>query len=119
MRQRRALVPGFVALALIPLLVLGFQSRGERSAEHAAVDDSTTHYLIDAQIQPTPGQFDVAVDMRFVPDAPTDALRFLLHDALTLQTLTASAEDGYSTSRWRLGGLRCAMHTVIASSRTG
>jgi aminopeptidase N len=114
MVQRRSLLILLVALLLAPLVGLGCSSGGERASGRTAVDDSTTHYRIDARIRPDSSHFDVAIEMRFVPEAPTDTLRFLLHDALKLQTLTASAVDGYSTRPWRLGG-EDTLHTNVVT----
>ncbi len=110
----RSIVRVFAALVVIPLLALGCQSGTDRVAEDLAFPDSTTHYQVDAQIRPASGQFDVAVDMRFIPRAPTDTLRFLLHDAFELEGLTSSAVDGYSTSPWRLGG-EDTLHTKVVT----
>lgn len=112
--QHRSFPVLLTVVLLTALPGLGCQSGSERASERAAVDDSTTHYRVDAQIQPTSGQFDVAVDMRFVPEAPTDTLRFLLHDAFDLEALTASAVDGYSTNPWRLGG-KDTLHTDVVT----
>lgn len=114
MARRRSFPVLLIVVLLIPLIGLGCQSSSDYAAEEVAFPDRTTHYQIDAQIHPDSGQFDVVVDMRFVPGAPTDTLRFLLHDALTLQTLTASAVDGYSTSPWRLGGAD-TLHTKVVT----
>ena len=110
----RSLVRLFAALALVPLLTLGCQSGTDGGSEDVAFPDSTTHYQVDAQIRPASGQFDVTVDMRFIPRAPTDTLRFLLHDAFELEALASSAVDGYATSPWRLGG-EDTLHTKVVT----
>ncbi len=71
----------------------------------AAPPDSlsnATHYQIDAEIHPESGRFDVQVEMQFVPQAPTDTLRFLLHQDLALQTLNAPLAGDYRTKPWRV-----------------
>lgn len=112
MVQCRSLPVLLVACAFASLIGFGCQPGGERSEERSAPNDSTTHYQIDAQIRPDSSHFDVSVDMRFVPEAPTDTLRFLLHDALKLGALTGPAVNGYSTSPWRFGGAD-TLHTKV------
>lgn len=112
MARCRSLSFLLIACVLASLIGLGCQPGGERPEERSAPNDSTTHYQIDAQIRPDSSHFDVSVDMRFVPEAPTDTLRFLLHDAFKLRALTGPAVDGYSTSPWRFGG-EDTLHTKV------
>ncbi len=97
-------------LVLLLLLTPAATASGLR----AAPPSDTTHYAIDAQIQPATGQFDVAVDMRFVPRAPTDTLRFLLHDGMTIEELASPAAGAPTTRPWRIGGAD-TVHTKIVT----
>ncbi len=102
------------ALVLFTLFVFGCESTMGSSSDQTVFPDSTTHYKVKAQIQPDSGQFNVTIDMRFVPDKPSDTLRFLLHDALKLEALTGSAVDGYATNPWHFGG-EDTLHTKVVT----
>jgi len=100
----------FVRTLALLLLATAATASGLR----AAPPSDTTHYTIDAHIQPATGQFDVAVDMRFVPRAPTDTLRFLLHDAMKIEELASPAAGAPTTRPWRIGGAD-TVHTKIVT----
>ncbi len=111
--KRNSLVYFFITLTLLPLFIFGCQSGEESpSAKESIYPDSTTHYRVDAEIKPASGQFEVSIDMRFVPDESTDTLQFLLHDSFKLDELKGQAVENYSTSPWRFGG-KDTVHTKI------
>lgn len=112
--RRRSLAYVFSAIILVSFFILGCQSDTETTAKKPVFPDSTTHYQVDAQIRPDSGQFDVAIDMQFVPKASTDTLRFLLHDAFKLEELTGPVVGNYSTSPWHFGG-EDTVHTKVVS----
>lgn len=102
------------APAVILFFILGCNSSVDSMTDQTVFPDSTTHYQVDAQIRPNSGQFDVSINMQFIPDKPVDTLRFLLHDAFKLEELSGSTVDGYSTSPWHFGG-EDTVHTKIVT----
>lgn len=56
-----------------------------------AGERSVPHYRIDARIEPDSGRVDVELAMRWVPEAPTDTLAFLLHRDLGRPTIESDA----------------------------
>ncbi len=112
---RRSTLPYvFSAIILVPFFIIGCQPGTDSTAKKPVFPDSTTHYQIDAQIRPDSGQFDVAIDMQFVPKASTDTLRFLLHDAFKLDELSGPVVGNYSISPWHFGG-EDTVHTKVVS----
>lgn len=107
MTSRFALRP-LIALGLLFLLDVDI-AQGTPSAP----PPDTTHYHIDAEIQPESGLFNVQVEMHFVPQSPTDTLRFLLHEDLDIQNLGGPVGD-YRRTPWRIGGRDSLFTTVVA-----
>lgn len=104
-----SLLVGFVLIALS-----GYQFPGEHSSDPDPFAERTTHYKVDAHIEPNIGHFDVTVKMHFVPEATTDTLRFLLHDDLAVEELRSPHVNDYETSPWQFGE-RDSLHTKVVT----
>jgi hypothetical protein len=108
MLSQRVVSRAIVTIAVSFLAVVGLAK-----SEASAPPGDTTHYRIDATIHPESGQFDVRVRMEFVPRRPTDTLRFLLHEDLSLQNLDGPLADDYRTRPWEFGGRDSLFTTVV------
>lgn len=104
----RCPLSGSVLLAVLTLL-----AAAPVQGQSASAPPDTTHYRVDAEIDPASGRFDVTVDVHFVPSRPADTLRFLLHEDLEIQDLSSPAMEEYATSPWQMGGRDSLFTRVI------
>lgn len=103
----------FAAEGIAALGIFLFCVAGPVYGASSSPPGDTTHYEIDANIHPQSGRFEVQVRMHVVPQSPTDTLRFLLHEDLVLQDLTAPLAGDYQTTPWRLGRRDSLFTTVF------
>ena len=95
------------------LLMFALLAAAPTRGQTASAPTDTTHYQVDAEIDPASGRFDVTVDVHFVPRRPADTLRFLLHEDLEIQNLSSAAVEGHTTSPWRMGGRDSLFTSVV------
>lgn len=84
--------PLLAALLFVPTVVTpgpDAPSTGAAPADGGHVP----HYRVDARIEPATGRIDVELAMRWVPEAPTDTLTFLLHRDLGRPTIESDAVE--------------------------